>query len=73
MHNARVMISVILLACLSHLGQAQDAVPQAVESSSKQQPGHSTSETERRGQQSNSSSAGVLGLLPADTNVSPMK
>jgi carboxypeptidase C (cathepsin A) len=67
MHNARVMISVILLACLSHLGQAQDAVPQAVESSSKQQPGHSTSETERRGQQSNSSSAGVLGLLPADS------
>ncbi len=67
MHNARVMISAIFLACLSHLGQAQDDVPQAVESSNKQQPGHSTSETERLGQQSSSSSAGVLGLLPVDS------
>jgi carboxypeptidase C (cathepsin A) len=67
MHNARVMISVILLACPSLLGQAQDAVSLAVESSNKQQRGHSTSETERQDQRSSLSSAGVLGLLPTDS------
>lgn len=67
MHNTRVMISVILLACLSHPGHAQDTTPQAVGSSPKQQSDHSTSETERQIRQGSSSSAGVLGLLPADS------
>lgn len=72
MHNARVMISVILLACLPHLGHAQDAAPRTAESSSKQQPVHSAVETEKRAQQStpssgSSSSGGVLGLLPVDS------
>jgi carboxypeptidase C (cathepsin A) len=67
MHNVRVMISAIFLACLSHPGHAQDAAPQAVESSPKQQSDHSTSETTRQVKQGSSSSAGVLGLLPADS------
>src|ERR1700754_3673444 len=67
MHNIRVVISVILLACFSHLAQAQDAAPQAAESSNKPQPGHSSGARERPGQQSNSPSGGVLGLLPSDS------
>ncbi len=57
MHSARVIISAMLLACFSHLAQAQDAASQATES--KQPPGHS--------KQSGASSPGVLGLLPVDS------
>lgn len=55
MHNARVMISVILLACLPHLGHAQDASP------------HAESQVKQSNPSTGSSSGGVLGLLPTDS------